>query len=105
MFRAFESSFLRGDSGMVGPSVDGIVHRVVGATQWGMGGGGIGTEQGEARSEDAVVGSRVEHRCAPACFGELIAVSTWPALDQAVQAQAAQVVGQLSRAQWAGVGS
>lgn len=54
---------------------------------------------GQARAQEAGIGASEEESHAPAEVGDLVTVGVRNALDQAMQAQAAQVVGQLSRGQ------
>jgi hypothetical protein len=52
-----------------------------------------GEDGGEARAQQAIVGSAEEESDAPAEIGDLISVSVGSALDHAVQAQASQLIG------------
>lgn len=52
-----------------------------------------GEHGGEARAQQTVVGSGEEESDPPAEIGDLISVGVGSALDHAVQAQAAQLVG------------
>src|SRR5215471_9891195 len=48
---------------------------------------------GEAWTEEMIVGSREEQSGAETAVGDLVSVAVWLAVDHAVQAQAAQLVG------------
>lgn len=57
---------------------------------------------GEAAGQDPVVDAGEQHRGVEAVVGDGVAVSPWDAFDQAVAAEAAEVVGRLARRDSAG---
>ena len=52
---------------------------------------------GEARAEEAVVGSGEEQSSAETGIGDVVVVGVWQALDHAVEVQAAQLIGPSAR--------
>ena len=78
---------------MVDPCVDLFVDFVEGGLEGCIGGTEVGKRGGQSRTQQSVVGAGKEQRCAQAELGDAIAEAVRQALDQAVQAQAAQLVG------------
>ena len=52
-----------------------------------------GQGRGEAWTEEMIIGSREEQSSAETAVGDVVSVAVWLAFDQAVEAQAAQLVG------------
>ena len=69
------------------------VEVVEGAAERGAGGGVAWQNGGKARAEEAVVGSGEEESGAPAEIGDAISMAVGQALDHAVEAQPAKLVG------------
>ena len=64
-----------------------------GCAEGGVGGDGLEEYERESRTEEAVVAASEEQRVAQARLGDLVAMRPRDSFDQAVQAQAAQVIG------------
>ena len=82
--------------------VDGAVELVEGGAEPGGGWDGGGDDLGQAGAEEAGVGASEEERGAASVRGELVAVGPWEPLDQAVEAESAEVVGHPARGELAG---
>src|SRR6201988_2481114 len=84
---------LRGESGLGDHSIDFLVEPVEGGSQRSSNGSERWQRGGEAWSQKAVVGSGKEERNAPAEIGDAISEAIGSALNQAVEAKPAQLVG------------
>ena len=78
------------------------VNMVEGRAEPGGGRDGSGDELRQARTEETGVGAGEEEGAAEAVPGEAVAVRVGEALDQAVEAEAAEVVGHPARGELAG---
>ena len=88
------TSFSGGEAGGVGVVVDGGFEGAEGAADLDRGGWFVGVEQW---AQEPVLELGVEDGDADAVGGEDVGVAVWEALDEAVQAQAAEVVAHLGR--------
>src|SRR5216683_5157064 len=82
-----------GEFCLVDPCVNLFVDFVECGLEGCIGGAEVGKRGGQSRTQQSVVGAGKEQRCAQAELGDAIAEAVRQALDQAVQAQAAQLVG------------
>src|SRR5258705_4228386 len=78
--------------GLIDPCLDLCVDFVECALERGIDGAEVWKRGGEAWAQEAVVEAREEQGCPEAEFGDAIAEAVGPAFDQAVQAQAAQLI-------------
>ncbi len=82
--------------------VDGPVQLVEGRAEPGVGWGGSRDDLGQTGAEEAGVGAGEEEGATEAVPGEAVAVGVREALDQAVEAEPAEVVGHPARGELAG---
>src|SRR6266545_2869682 len=82
--------------------VDGAVKLVEGRPEFGVGCSVGGDDLSQAGAEEAGEGAGEEEGGAEAVRSELVAVGPWEPLDQAVEAQPAEVVGHPARGELAG---
>src|SRR6266852_4031293 len=82
-----------GEFCLVDPSIDVLVDFVEGWLERCIGGAEVWKRGGQSRTQQSVVGAGKEQRCAQAELGDAIAEAVRQALDQAVEAQASQLVG------------
>src|SRR5690242_354318 len=96
-------SQVSGDEGVgEAPVVDRLVEVVECGSEPGGGRGGVRHDLGQAWAEEAGVGPGEEERGAESVPGETVAVGARDPLDQAMQAETAQVVGHPARGEMAG---
>lgn len=88
---------------MLPPIVEGGFGGPDGFGHWQFGIGYARRDDGQAGPHQAVIEAGIEDGGAQAFGGDAVAVSFRDALDEAVEAQPTQVVGDLSRAQLAGL--
>src|SRR5207247_11407704 len=99
---AIESS-LGGEFGIGDVAVDGSIQPVEVGTQRGVAGPAGGQDRAQAGTEDAGVDAREEEDGAETSGGEPVVMAAGDAPDEAVQAQASEVVGHPAGGHEAGV--
>src|SRR5712691_10391067 len=82
-----------GELGLVDPFADPGVDLIEGALEWGVHGAKIGKCGGQARAQNAVIDAGEEQRCPESELGDAVSKAVGQAFDQAVEAQAAELIG------------
>ena len=82
-----------GELGLVDPFADASVDMIEGALERGVDGAEIGKCGGQARAQDAVIDAGEEQRSPESELGDAVAEAFGQAFDQAVEAQAAELIG------------
>src|ERR1700692_3894704 len=85
--------FSSGELDLVDPLADPSVDLIEGALERGVDGAEIGKCGCQARAQDAVIDAGEEQRCPESELGDAIAEAFGQAFDQAVEAQAAELIG------------
>ena len=82
---------------MIDPGSHGVLELPEGSAQRRVGDGLIWEHEGEARTQQAVVGSSEEEGVSQTALRDLVPMTAWNASNHPVQAEASEIVGNAAR--------